>query len=102
VEIELSYASSDTGLADDIAAAFAAGDVEAEQPRETRLLDPVAIIGLVGGVVALANALIDLRERLRKRKEARSVQAANEAGMVIILVEATDEDIRRLVDGHEG
>ncbi|WP_416901041.1 hypothetical protein [Micromonospora echinospora] len=100
MEIELSYAASDVTLAKDISDAIEDSDgVAASGPRETRQLDPAAIIGLVGGVIALANALMDLRERLRNRKEARSVRAGNEAGMVIVVVEATDDEIRRLANG---
>jgi hypothetical protein len=72
IEIEISYAASDPVLAGDIAGALAsAEDVSASEPREARLIDPTAIIGLVGGVISLTNALIDLRERVRKRKACR-------------------------------
>jgi hypothetical protein len=85
VEIEISYASSDAEVADDVTSALAkAEDISAGEPREARQLDPTTVIGPVGGVVALTSALIDLRERLRKRKEARSANYTGTHGASLV------------------
>jgi len=74
-----------------------AGQLAVERWRQARVVDPITIMSVSGGIVALVNGLLSLRDRWVTRKKPPSIIVENETGDQIDLTQMTREELERLI-----
>jgi len=97
-ELEIVVDSSDDAVLGEVEGALAPSLVERWEPA--RVVDPLTVLAVAGGVVQLVNGLIALRDRLRGQSSAPTVRIRNAVGSEVLLLAATTEELRALVEGE--
>jgi hypothetical protein len=75
----------------------AGGQVSVERLPPSRIIDPLTILGVVGGVVGLIDGLLSLRDRWIARKRAVSVRILREDGRELELSDITREELEQFL-----
>jgi hypothetical protein len=97
-ELEIVVESDDDAIVGEVRSALSPAEVE--QWENARIVDPMTILAVAGGIVQIVNGLLTLRDRLRKKREPPTVRIRNAAGDEVVLVTATPEEIEALVAGR--
>jgi len=96
-ELEVVIESADDEIVGDVERALAPADVSRWEPA--RVVDPLTVLAVAGGIVQLVEGLLSLRDRLRARPSAPMVRLRNAEGHELALDTATPEDLRALLAG---
>jgi hypothetical protein len=75
----------------------AAGDLTVQRWRQVRVIDPVTIISVSGGIVGLVNGLLQLRDRWASREKPSGITVENEAGDQIDISRTTRDELETMV-----
>jgi hypothetical protein len=78
------------------------GDLVIERLRPPRMIDPITILAVAGGIVGLINGLLSLRDRWRARGQRPALTLENEGGEQLALDEATLEQITSFIEAAAG
>ncbi len=99
--LEIAVQSSDPDELSLIEAALRAEDLQFERLKPSRVVDPVTLIALAGGVVGLVNGVLALSDRLRSRNAAPIVVVRNEAGDELPVEGISRQELENLIGGIE-
>ncbi|MFD9122301.1 MULTISPECIES: hypothetical protein [Streptomyces] len=69
--------------------------------RPSRAMDPVTVLSVAGSAASILQALCALRDLWLSRGEGSVVAAENEAGQRVLIVQATQEELERLLRPDE-
>jgi hypothetical protein len=94
-KLELVIDSREQGAVDEIQSSLS--EVKVERLPTARVLDPVVILGIVGGALKVIDELLALAERLKAKSSSPAVSVRNRKGRTIALATITKATLEEFI-----